>query len=84
VEPLTIPERLMAARAQLRVAIENSLVPLSLTQTAQRCLIDLDFALSGGMSDPQARMLLAQVAALVSVIGDPGTSNRGGHDADSQ
>jgi hypothetical protein len=58
------------------------LVPDWLTQTAHQCLIDLDCALSGGLSNPQARILLAQVDALISVVGMP-KSSTGTGDADS-
>lgn len=74
----------MNARDRLRDALEHSLVSIWLTQTAQRCLIDLDLALSGGLSDSQARMLLAQVDALISVAGEAPPTNGGAGDADSQ
>lgn len=73
-------ERLIAARAALQSAIEHSLVPEWLLQPAQRCLIDLDCALAGGLSESQSRMLLAQVDALVSVVGDPGPAKGGPRD----
>lgn len=79
----TTHERLVSARARLRSAIEHSLVPEWLTQAAQQCLIDLDCALSGGLSDSRARMLLAQVDALASVVGEPAEPKRGPGDADS-
>jgi hypothetical protein len=79
-----IDERLVNARDRLRAAVEHSLVPIWLTQTARRCLIDLDLALSGGLSDSQARMLLAQVDALISVAGEAGLPKRGARDADSK
>ena len=65
-----IHERLIDARTQLRSAAESGLVPVWLAQTAQQCLIDLDCALSDGMSSTRARMLLAQVEALTSVMAD--------------
>lgn len=74
-----IDERLINARARLRWAVEQSLVPDSLMQTAQQCLIDLDCALSGGLSDSRTRMLFAQVDALISTVGDARTAK--GRDA---
>jgi hypothetical protein len=69
VDTATTNERLITARARLASAIEHSLVvPGWLAQPAQQCLIDLDCALSGGLSDSRARMLLAQVDALISVV----------------
>ena len=79
----TTHERLVSARARLRSAIEHSLVPEWLAQPARQCLIDLDCALSGGLSDSQARMLLAQVDALASVVGEA-IAKRGPGDADSR
>ena len=79
----TTDERLNVARARLRLALESGLVPEWLTQSAQHFLIDLDCALSGGLSDSRARMLLAQVDALIKVVGDPGTPSGGRGDADS-
>ena len=78
-----IHERLIDARAELRSAVESGLVPVWLVQTAQQCLIDLDCALSDGLSPSQARMLLAQVEALISVVGDP-SQRRVRRDADSR
>ena len=78
-----IHERLIDARARLQSASESGLVPEWLSQTAQQCLIDLDCALSGGLSPSQARMLLAQVDALITTVGDPNRP-RGRRDADSQ
>ena len=78
-----IHERLINARTRLRSVVENGLVPVWLQQTAQQCLIDLDCALSDGMSSTQARLLLAQVDALISVVGDP-TRPRIRRDADSR
>jgi hypothetical protein len=78
-----IRERLINARAQLRSAVETGLVPVWLSQTAQQCLIDLDCALSDGLSPTKARMVLAQVDAFISVVGDPRRSRARG-DADSQ
>ena len=78
-----IHERLINAREQLQSAVENGLVPTSLSQTAQQCRIDLDCALAGGLSSSQARMLLAQVDALISVVGEP-TRSRIRRDADSR
>jgi len=74
---------LVTARARLRSAIEHSLIPEWLAQSAQRSLIDLDCALSGGLSDSRARMLLAQVDALISVV-EPAAPKRGPGDADSR
>lgn len=68
----TIHERLINARARLRLAVENSMVPDWLVQTAHQCLIDLDCALSEGLSPSQMRMLLAQVDALITAVEDPG------------
>ena len=65
-----IHDRLENARSRLLSAVEGSVVPPWLAQTAQQCLIDLDCALSDGMSDSRARMLLAQIDALMSVVGD--------------
>jgi hypothetical protein len=72
-----IHERLINARDRLRLAVGNSLVPDWLVQTAQQCLIDLDCALSDGLSGSQMRMLLAQVDALVSAVDDPGRPPNG-------
>ncbi len=78
-----IHDRLVAARARLQSAIEHALIPDWLAMPAQRCLIDLDCALASGLSAPQARMLLAQVDALVSVVSDPGGSAGGKGDVDA-
>jgi hypothetical protein len=83
VDAATTHEPLIAARARLASAIEHSLVPLWLAQPAQQCLIDLDCALSGGLSDSQARMLLAQADALISVV-EPAESKRRRDDAGSR
>jgi hypothetical protein len=83
VDTVTTHERLVTARGRLRSAIEHSLVPEWLAQAAQQCLIDLDCALSGGLSDSQARMLLAQVDALISVV-EPVVAGRRPGDADSR
>jgi hypothetical protein len=75
-------ERIVTARARLRAALEHCLVPDWLAQAAQQCLIDLDCAMAGGLSDSQARMLLAQVDALISVVGGPnGSTDTGDADA---
>jgi hypothetical protein len=75
-------ERITTARARLRDALEHGLVPDWLAQAAHQCLIDLDCALSGGLSHSQTRMLLAQVDALISVVSTPNGSTSDG-DADS-
>ncbi|MDB4969314.1 MAG: hypothetical protein JWN44_5003 [Myxococcales bacterium] len=76
-------ERLLNARARLSAALEHSRVPEWLAQTAQRCLIDLDGLSSGGLSAGKARMLLAQIDALITVADESGLPTRGRADADS-
>jgi hypothetical protein len=83
VDTATTHERLLTARAQLLSALEHALVPEWLAQPARQCLIDLDCALAGGLSDSQARMLLAQVDALISVV-EPAVARRRSGDADSR
>ncbi len=78
-----IHQRLTNARARLRSAVDSGLVPVWLSQTAQRCLIDLDCALGDGMSSTRARMLLAQIDALTSVVGELNRPRSRG-DADSR
>lgn len=78
-----IHERLINARERLRAAVDHSLVPAWLAQTAQQCLIDLDCALSDDLSPSKARIVLAQIDALISVVGEPGRSP-GGRDAGSR
>lgn len=79
-----IHDRLVSARARLQTAIENGLIPEWLAMPAQRCLIDLDCALASDFSPPQARMLIAQVDALVSVVSEPAAPlKRGKGDADA-
>jgi hypothetical protein len=77
-----IHERLIDARSRLRSALQSGVVPASLAQTAQQCLIDLDCALSDALSSTRTRMLLAQIDALVSVACD-GAPPRTSRDADS-
>src|SRR5207302_971522 len=79
----TTDERIATARARLRAALQLGLVPDWLVQAAQQSLIDLDCALAGGLSDAQSRMLLAQVDALITVVGAPSGSTDSG-DADAQ
>jgi hypothetical protein len=83
VDTATTQERLQSARERLRFAMKSSWVPEWLAHSAQQCLIDLDCALEGGLSESRARMLLAQVDALISVV-DPGASNSGRGNADSR
>lgn len=67
-----VQERLVSARARLRSAIEESSFPSWFVETAQRCLVDLDCALVGGMSETKSRMLLAQIDALITAAGESG------------
>ena len=76
-------ERLIDAHGRLRAAVESGLVPVWLAPTAQQCLVDLDCALGDGMSSTRARMLLAQVDALITVAADPNRP-RTRRDADSR
>lgn len=79
-----IHDRLVAARARLRDALEHSLIPEWMAQPAQRCLIDMDCALASGIRDPQVRLLLAQADALITVVDESYAMRRGREDADSE
>ena len=69
-------DRLTKTVERLRAALAGGHLPSALTETAQRCLIDMDGALANDLSNGHGCMLLAQAQALLTVAGQGRRADR--------
>ncbi|MCU1278405.1 MAG: hypothetical protein JWM53_1951 [bacterium] len=76
-------ERLTSAAERLRTAVRGVRLPEWIALEARRCVIDVDCALSSGITRGRALMLLSQTEALLTVA-EVARSNRAANDADER